>query len=61
MPLRDSIFRFPPSEWTVSEKRIVPVSIPIEALLASFFDLDLKKAEKERVALLNEVRAHKED
>lgn len=46
----------PEDEWEVSETRILPFRYSVEALLAKFFGIDLAKVEKERRALLEEIR-----
>lgn len=52
--------------WLQTEKRIkfaqyygeqlAPVQVPVEETLAEFFEIDLKKVEKERQALLDFIR-----
>ena len=41
-----------------SETEILPFQYSVEALLARFFEIDLKKVEQERRALLEEMRCH---
>lgn len=40
---------------------LLPVYISHEKLLADFFEIDLKKAEEERRAVLEELRTHNEE
>jgi len=37
-------------------ERLAPAQVPVEDTLAEFFEIDLKKVEKERQALLNFIR-----
>ena len=37
-------------------ERLAPVQVPVEDTLAEFFEIDLKKVEKERQALLDFIR-----
>jgi hypothetical protein len=37
-----------------------PVSMSIEAMLAEYFQIDLKKIEAEKQAMLEEIRQHRE-
>lgn len=46
---------FPEDEWEVGE-RIMRFSYTTEMLLAKFFKIDMNKVEKERRAMLEEIR-----
>ena len=43
-------------DWTLSDVYIDPYTYSTERLLAEFFGIDLEKAEKEKRALLEEMR-----
>ena len=45
------------AKWGENRNYPSPLQYNIEALLAEFFDIDLKKIEKERLSLLEEIRS----
>lgn len=45
------------AEETARGERWYPMKNSVEQMLARYFDIDLEKCEKERVALLEEIRS----
>ncbi len=48
------------AKWNDNEEELFEIRQSREQLLANYFEIDLVKAEKERQALLDEVRAENE-